>query len=63
MAVGTYTGNNVTPVSVTGLDFSPEAVFVMGATVQNPVYRLAGMTNSTRFTTEPGPATRTGSPR
>ena len=58
MAVGTYTGNNVTPVSVTGLTFSPEAVFVMGATVQNPVLRLAGMTNSTRFVNDAGNAAR-----
>ena len=58
MAVGTYTGNNAAPVSVTGLEFSPEAVFVMGESAQNPVMRVSGMANSTRFTADAGNANR-----
>ena len=58
MAVGTYTGNSATPVSVTGLEFSPEAVFVMGASAQNPVLRVSGMANSTRFSADAGNANR-----
>ncbi len=58
MAVGTYVGNSGTPVSVTGLEFSPEAVFVMGAAAQNPVMRVSGMANSTRFSADAGNANR-----
>ena len=58
MAVGTYVGNSGTPVSVTGLEFSPEAVFVMGEAAQNPVMRVSGMANSTRFTADAGNANR-----
>ena len=58
MAVGTYTGNSAAPVSVTGLEFSPEAVFVMGESAQNPVMRVSGMANSTRFTADAGNANR-----
>ena len=58
MAVGTYTGSATLPVAVTGLGFSPEAVFVMAESARNPVFRLAGMANSTRFTNDAGSATR-----
>ncbi len=49
LRVGSYTGNGATTQSIGGLDFSPEAVFVMGGGATRAMQRQAGMTRSFRF--------------
>ena len=56
MSVGTYTGNGAASRSITGLDYSPEAVMVLGANASAPVLRIAGMSTGFRFDTGTGVA-------
>lgn len=61
LKVGSYTGNGNASQAVTGTNFSPEYVAVLGASAQRATQRFSGMTRGFQFDSDTGTTTRVSS--